>query len=162
REHRRIDHRRKYSKQPYDVHLKAVAELVAAVTDDPEMIAAAWLHDVVEDTPVTLDDVEKEFGAAVARLVDGLTDVSRPGDGHRPRPSRGRLAAGEDGQARRSHRQRARHLPARCRVRARVSGRDAGAARGPRRGRREIDGQGARHPRALARAGRIAGKGWPG
>ena len=83
REHRRIDHRRKYSKQPYDVHLKAVADLVAGVTDDPEMIAAAWLHDVVEDTPVTLDDVAREFGDAVARLVDELTDVSRPGDGNR-------------------------------------------------------------------------------
>jgi (p)ppGpp synthase/HD superfamily hydrolase len=83
REHRRIDHRRKYSKQPYDVHLEAVADLVAEVTDDPEMIAAAWLHDVVEDTPVTLDDVEREFGGAVARLVEALTDVSRPGDGNR-------------------------------------------------------------------------------
>jgi len=83
REHRRIDHRRKYSKQPYDVHLKAVADLVAGVTDDPEMIAAAWLHDVVEDTPVTLDDVAREFGGAAARLVDELTDVSRPGDGNR-------------------------------------------------------------------------------
>lgn len=83
REHRRIDHRRKYSKQPYDVHLKAVADLVAGVTDDPEMIAAAWLHDVVEDTPITRDDVEREFGRAVARLVDELTDVSRPGDGNR-------------------------------------------------------------------------------
>jgi len=83
REHRRIDHRRKYSKQPYDVHLKAVADLVAGVTDDAETIAAAWLHDVVEDTPITLDDVAREFGGAVARLVDELTDVSRPGDGNR-------------------------------------------------------------------------------
>src|SRR5690242_10154745 len=83
REHRRIDHRRKYSKQPYDVHLAAVADLVADVTEDAEMIAAAWLHDVVEDTPVTLDDVAREFGPAVARLVDELTDVSRPGDGNR-------------------------------------------------------------------------------
>ena len=83
REHRRIDHRRKYSKQPYDVHLKAVADLVAGVTDDPEMITAAWLHDIVEDTPITLDDVAREFGGAVARLVDELTDVSRPDDGNR-------------------------------------------------------------------------------
>jgi len=83
REHRRIDHRRKYSKQPYDVHLKAVADLVAGITGDPEMIAAAWLHDIVEDTPITLDDVAREFGGAVARLVDELTDVSRPGDGNR-------------------------------------------------------------------------------
>jgi hypothetical protein len=83
REHRRIDHRRKYSKQPYDVHLEAVAGLVAGVTDDAEMIAAAWLHDIVEDTPITLDDVAREFGGAVVRLVDELTDISRPGDGNR-------------------------------------------------------------------------------
>ena len=38
--HRRIDQRRKYTKQPYDVHLKAVAEVVSSVTNDEEMIAA--------------------------------------------------------------------------------------------------------------------------
>lgn len=81
--HRRIDHVRRYSGQPYDVHLAAVAHLVGEVTDDAEMIAAAWLHDVVEDTPATLDDVERAFGADVARLVGELTDVSRPGDGNR-------------------------------------------------------------------------------
>ncbi|WP_291993510.1 HD domain-containing protein [Candidatus Accumulibacter sp. ACC003] len=81
--HQRIGHRRKYSDQPYQVHLEAVARLVASVTDDPEMIAAAWLHDVVEDTPATLGDVEREFGPAVAALVQDLTDVSRPSDGNR-------------------------------------------------------------------------------
>ena len=81
--HRRIDQRRKYSKQPYEVHLKAVADTVASVTDDQEMIAAAWLHDTVEDTPATLEDIEREFGSDVAELVSDLTDVSRPGDGNR-------------------------------------------------------------------------------
>jgi hypothetical protein len=81
--HQRIGHRRKYSDQPYQVHLESVARLVASVSDDPEMIAAAWLHDVVEDTPATLGDVEREFGAAVAALVQDLTDVSRPSDGNR-------------------------------------------------------------------------------
>ena len=81
--HRRIDHRRKYSKQAYEVHLKSVAELVAGVSDDQEMIAAAWLHDTVEDTPATLGDIEREFGSGVAQLVSDLTDVSRPGDGNR-------------------------------------------------------------------------------
>ena len=81
--HRRIDQRRKYSKQSYEVHLKAVADLVATVSDDQEMIAAAWLHDTVEDTPATLEDIEREFGTGVARLVSDLTDVSRPGDGNR-------------------------------------------------------------------------------
>jgi len=81
--HRRIDQRRKYSKQAYEVHLKAVAGLVATVTDDQEMIAAAWLHDTVEDTPATLGDIEREFGSGVSQLVADLTDVSRPGDGNR-------------------------------------------------------------------------------
>jgi len=81
--HRRIDQRRKYSKQAYEVHLKAVADLVASVTDDQEMIAAAWLHDTIEDTPATLGDIEHEFGTDVAQLVADLTDVSRPGDGNR-------------------------------------------------------------------------------
>jgi hypothetical protein len=83
RAHRRIDQRRKYSKQPYHVHLEAVARLVASVTDDPEMIAAAWLHDTVEDTQATLEDVEEQFGTAVAELVEELTDISKPGDGNR-------------------------------------------------------------------------------
>lgn len=81
--HQRIGHRRKYSDQPYQEHLEAVARLVASVSDDEEMIAAAWLHDVVEDTPATLGDVEREFGPAVAALVQDLTDVSRPSDGNR-------------------------------------------------------------------------------
>lgn len=85
RAHQRIDQRRKYSKQPYHVHLEAVARLVAGVTDDAQMIAAAWLHDTVEDTPATLDDIEAQFGAAVAELVEELTDISKPSDGNRAR-----------------------------------------------------------------------------
>jgi len=81
--HTRIDHRRKYTRQPYDEHLASVARLVASVTDDPEMVAAAWCHDVVEDTPATLYDVENALGPAVAGLVDELTDISRPSDGNR-------------------------------------------------------------------------------
>ena len=81
--HQRIGHRRKYSDQPYQAHLKSVADLVASVSDDPEMIAAAWLHDTVEDTPATLGQIEQAFGTGVAALVEQLTDVSRPADGNR-------------------------------------------------------------------------------
>ena len=81
--HQRINHRRKYNNEPYHVHLSAVAKLVASVTDDQEVIAAAWLHDTVEDTQATLEDVEEEFGVPVAELVEELTDVSKPGDGNR-------------------------------------------------------------------------------
>jgi len=83
RAHKRIDHRRKYSEQAYSVHLAAVAKLVATVSDDPATIAAAWLHDIVEDTPATLYEIETEFGADIAQLVENLTDVSKPGDGNR-------------------------------------------------------------------------------
>ena len=81
--HRRIDQRRKYTSQLVEVHLKAVASTVAEVTADPAMIAAAWLHDVVEDTPATLDDIEREFGRDVRVLVAELTDISRTTDGNR-------------------------------------------------------------------------------
>ena len=81
--HRRIDQRRKYTNQPYDAHLKAVADIVASVSDDAETIASAWLHDTLEDTPATYEDIESEFGTTVAIMVDELTDVSRPSDGNR-------------------------------------------------------------------------------
>lgn len=83
RAHESIDQRRKYSGEPYIVHPQAVVELVASVTDDPAILAAAWLHDVVEDTPITLDEIEAEFGEDVARLVENLTDVSKREDGNR-------------------------------------------------------------------------------
>jgi hypothetical protein len=83
RAHTRINHRRKYTKQPYEVHLKAVATTVSEIVDDEEMIAAAWLHDTVEDTEATHRDIELEFGAAVSQLVSELTDISKPSDGNR-------------------------------------------------------------------------------
>ncbi len=81
--HQRINHRRKYNNEPYHVHLSAVAKLVASVTDNEEVIAAAWLHDTVEDTQATLEDIEEVFGMPVAELVEELTDISKPGDGNR-------------------------------------------------------------------------------
>jgi len=82
-EHQRINHVRKYTNKPYQTHLQAVAKLVASVTDDEEVIAAAWLHDTVEDTPATLGDIETVFGKQVAELVEELTDLSKPSDGNR-------------------------------------------------------------------------------
>ena len=81
--HASIDQRRKYTGLPYIVHPEAVADLVAATGAGPEVIAAAWLHDVVEDTPVELEQVRQEFGDEVAALVDDLPDVSRRSDGNR-------------------------------------------------------------------------------
>lgn len=81
--HESINQRRKYTNQPYIVHPKSVAEIVSSVTDDAEMICAAWLHDVVEDTPRTLKQIVADFGQPIASLVDDLTNVSKASDGNR-------------------------------------------------------------------------------
>ena len=47
------------------------------------MIAADWLHDTVEDTPTTIEDIKMQFGIKIAELVSDLTDVSKPEDGNR-------------------------------------------------------------------------------
>ena len=83
RYHGSIDQRRKYTDEPYIMHPAAVVELVRSVDHTEAMIAAAWLHDTVEDTPATLDEVERVFGGTVAALVEMLTDVSKPTDGNR-------------------------------------------------------------------------------
>jgi (p)ppGpp synthase/HD superfamily hydrolase len=81
--HAALGQRRKHTDQPYIVHPVAVAELVRTVPHTTEMVAAALLHDVVEDTEVGLDAIRERFGEAVAELVDWLTDISRPNDGNR-------------------------------------------------------------------------------
>lgn len=68
------DQKRKYTGEPYVVHTQEVASIVEAAGGTPEMVAAAHLHDVVEDTPTTQEDVAREFGPVVAELVAGLTD----------------------------------------------------------------------------------------
>jgi len=80
--HAAVKQLRKYTGEPYIVHPAAVAEIVKSVRHTPEMIAAAWLHDVVEDTGVTLEAIESEFGADVTSLVFWLTDQSKPSDGN--------------------------------------------------------------------------------
>lgn len=75
--HHHTDHRRKGVRaEPYVNHLAEVAHLVAQATDgaDAELVAAALLHDSVEDTEATLEEVERHFGAAVAALVAEVTD----------------------------------------------------------------------------------------
>jgi (p)ppGpp synthase/HD superfamily hydrolase len=70
---------RKYTGEPYIVHPARVAQIVQSVTSDPDVIAAAWLHDVVEDTTVTLEEIRKEFGDNVARIVSEVTNVATEG-----------------------------------------------------------------------------------
>tara|TARA_B100000575_G_scaffold36630_1_gene24666 strand:+ start:2934 stop:3452 length:519 start_codon:yes stop_codon:yes gene_type:complete len=74
---------RKYTGEPYVNHPVEVMQLVSTVTDDPEVLAAAILHDVVEDTPATIMNVRIGFTPRVAELVSDLTDVSKPEDGNR-------------------------------------------------------------------------------
>lgn len=75
--------KRKYSGDPYIVHPIEVMEIVRTVKHDEAMLAAALLHDVVEDTSVTLEEIKATFGEDVASLVGDLTDVSKPEDGNR-------------------------------------------------------------------------------
>jgi guanosine-3',5'-bis(diphosphate) 3'-pyrophosphohydrolase len=69
-----LGQRRKGSNEPYTKHLSEVARLVAENGGDEAQVAAAWLHDVVEDTPVPLGHIRTVFGADVAKLVQELTD----------------------------------------------------------------------------------------
>ena len=63
------------SGEPYVLHALAVAGILAELRLDHETIAAAILHDVVEDTDVTLEDVQEQFGSTIAHLVDGVTKM---------------------------------------------------------------------------------------
>jgi len=82
--HAAVGQRRKYTNEPYIVHPAEVAKIVASVPGStPDMVAAAWLHDVVEDTGCTYNDIHMSFGTDIATLVGWLTDVSKPEDGPR-------------------------------------------------------------------------------
>ncbi len=68
------------SGEPYHSHVFAVADILNGLNLDYETLAAAMLHDVVEDTDVSLDDIQDEFGAVIARMVDGVTKMERIGE----------------------------------------------------------------------------------
>jgi len=86
--HNSIGHRRKYTDEPYHVHLERVANLVATVTTNAEIIVAAWLHDVIEDVAPKNNDfnenaIRQLFGDHVLKLVLEVSDVSKLEDGNR-------------------------------------------------------------------------------
>ena len=83
RAHAAVGQKRKYTGQDYIVHPIAVAEIVRSVPHTSDMVAAALMHDVVEDTGVPLDKIVLEFGSEIAELVYWLTDISVPTDGSR-------------------------------------------------------------------------------
>ena len=66
---------RKYTNEPYIVHPNAVARAVANAGGDTATIAAAYLHDTLEDTATTYDELVENFGTEIADLVVELTDV---------------------------------------------------------------------------------------
>ena len=68
---------RRKSGEPYIVHPLCVSIILADLEMDKETIAAGLLHDVVEDTIMTNEDLEREFGDDVALLVDGVTKMSK-------------------------------------------------------------------------------------
>lgn len=75
--------RRKYTGEPYSMHPIGVSKIVETVEHTPEMIAAALLHDVVEDTEVTFREIKDTFGSTVAEYVHYCTNVSEKDDGNR-------------------------------------------------------------------------------
>jgi (p)ppGpp synthase/HD superfamily hydrolase len=74
---------RKYTKDPYHVHVARVAALLAEHELPEPVVAAGFLHDTVEDCGVTFEQLRDEFGDEVACLVMEVTDISRPQDGNR-------------------------------------------------------------------------------
>ena len=62
------------ARSPAIIHIAEVADYVERHGGSEEMVAAAWLHDIVEDTDVTLEQIEEWFGPAISIIVDGLTD----------------------------------------------------------------------------------------
>ena len=69
---------RKQTKIPYIVHPLAVCQMLIEAGCRDEVVVAAVLHDTIEDTSVTLDDIESEFGNTVAELVLAATEPARP------------------------------------------------------------------------------------
>lgn len=86
--HDSVSHRRRYTDEPYHVHPERVAKLLETVTTNENIIAAAWLHDVLEDVaPKNAAFNEAAIltvcGKQVLQLVLEVTDVSKPEDGNR-------------------------------------------------------------------------------
>ena len=70
------DQRRKDGKTPYIIHPISVAMILAEIggVDDPEILSAALLHDTIEDTDTSAQELDKEFGSRIRIIVEELTD----------------------------------------------------------------------------------------
>ena len=70
---------RKTDSSPYILHPMEVASIVGSMTDDLDVLTAAVLHDAVEDTSVSVDEIAAKFGDRVAQLVDAETEDKQEG-----------------------------------------------------------------------------------
>ncbi len=70
----------KYDCFPYEYHLKQVADVCFTEWGDKEVIAVAWLHDVIEDTEATYKEVLKDFGENIAKNVRAITNQKNKND----------------------------------------------------------------------------------
>lgn len=68
---------KRLSGEPYILHPVAVAQILADMRMDHESIAAAILHDTIEDTPLSKAEIAEQFGDAIAELVDGVTKLDK-------------------------------------------------------------------------------------
>ena len=78
------ENQKRVSGEPYISHCVAVAAILAEMKVPPEVVVAGLLHDTVEDTEVTLEDIRREFNDDIAKMVDGVTKLT-----NLPRVSRG-------------------------------------------------------------------------
>src|SRR6188474_558868 len=68
---------KRLSGEPYIAHPLAAAQILADLHLDPDTIIAAILHDVIEDTPISKEELSEKFGAPVAEIVDGVTKLDQ-------------------------------------------------------------------------------------
>jgi GTP pyrophosphokinase len=66
----------RHSGEPYVSHCVEVARILADLQLDTATVTSGLLHDIVEDTDITVEDIEREFGAEIAQIVDGLTKIA--------------------------------------------------------------------------------------
>lgn len=81
--HRAVGQVRKYTNEPYVNHLTEVGELLTQAEMPANVVAAGILHDILEDTKITFEELAVQFGEEVAGYVREVTDVSQPQDGNR-------------------------------------------------------------------------------
>lgn len=78
------DQKRKWTGEPYWHHLQEVARTLMSYGATPDVIAAGWLHDTIEDTKTSYQELVQAFGPIIAGLVIEVTDVSRRDSGNTP------------------------------------------------------------------------------